>query len=945
MFSFNAGLEIKGDTIYITGVSFDYLSFDMKRFYGTSALGTYMLRRESRDTISTKEFFLVELHYVISKLLQLRNIRSNRKRLVQLRGLIEEKTWFSKTLTPQGKIPDLKDLKKYFHKVPFEKQRTFLEQYNLIKSTFNLKGLLLDGVAGSGKAQPLSSLIKTPHGWTSMGEIKVGDTVLTPKNTSAKVTSIHPQGVTPVFEFRTEDDRTVKSHPEHLWDVIIEHSNGKSIVVNRERKTVTTQYIIDNFKTYRFYLPVVGKLDGPRQTNINIDATVIELIEENKLISCDILEMSYENRFRILQNIMDNYGRVVGGRLVCFEYPSMTAADNVRQLVWSLGGVAKLTKTTQTCRVSIKHTDLDNLFANHRDLENVPTTHSLHLKVQITQIKKCESEPTQCITIDDPDHLYITDDYLVTHNTYTSILWTHILGKRKTLVLCPMNTIENVWETQLEGHYKDSPKVWLSTHNKPLTAEYDYYVVHYDYISGGNYAELVKFIENTIRKTGEQFNLVVDESHNFADHKSLRSKRLIDMADRGYFIDALCMSGTPLKNASTELYTVFCVIDPLFVGRAREDFLRVYGKAKEKLNELMRHRIGRSKFTIPEINGMGEPDETVRIPLTFKGADKYTLDALRMELQEYINERMVFYRKNMVDFLYFYTETVKEYQESIKNDSRALEELERYKAIVHKFRTQGYAPFEDMDNSKFAKEVEEKIESRLRGKDLKAFRNVKSAVKYLNLKVRGEALGHLGRLRMAAVRDIIEHVDLPKYIDHVEKKTVIYTSYVDVLKETEFYLQDKGYNVVAIYGDNNSSRDATVKDFMTNPTVNPLVTTFSSLKEGTSLTAANQIIMLNAPWRDYEIVQVKARIWRYSQDSKCFFWLVDLDTGDKQNITSRTINILEWSKEQVDQLVDREDGNLLFKDLTGTEEYEIPEEYEEETPAPHWSTSVLSLFG
>jgi hypothetical protein len=40
-----------------------------------------------------------------------------------------------------------------------------------------------------------------------------------------------------------------------------------------------------------------------------------------------------------------------------------------------------------------------------------------HNRKAIVAIEEDGVEPAQCILIDDPDHLYITDDFIVTHNT------------------------------------------------------------------------------------------------------------------------------------------------------------------------------------------------------------------------------------------------------------------------------------------------------------------------------------------------------------------------------------------------------------------------------------------------------------------------------------------------------------------------------------------------
>lgn len=50
------------------------------------------------------------------------------------------------------------------------------QQHEAIKHLLNpdIDLVILEGVAGSGKEQPLSAKISTPNGWVEMGSIKIG---------------------------------------------------------------------------------------------------------------------------------------------------------------------------------------------------------------------------------------------------------------------------------------------------------------------------------------------------------------------------------------------------------------------------------------------------------------------------------------------------------------------------------------------------------------------------------------------------------------------------------------------------------------------------------------------------------------------------------------------------------------------------------------------------
>jgi hypothetical protein len=67
------------------------------------------------------------------------------------------------------------------------------------------QSILLAGDPGIGKAQNLSAKIKTPTGWTTMGEIKLGDLVSTPDGKSAIVIGLYPQGDKDIYTLTFHD--------------------------------------------------------------------------------------------------------------------------------------------------------------------------------------------------------------------------------------------------------------------------------------------------------------------------------------------------------------------------------------------------------------------------------------------------------------------------------------------------------------------------------------------------------------------------------------------------------------------------------------------------------------------------------------------------------------------------------------------------------------------
>lgn len=488
--------------------------------------------------------------------------------------------------------------------------------------------------------------------------------------------------------------------------------------------------------------------------------------------------------------------------------------------------------------------------------------------------------------------------------TYTSLVWSKMISPHKTIIVVPKHLVQTPWVSEMTYKYfKTAPKIWTSLDGTdPLNhTDAEYFIIYKENLRSREFDGLI----NVISKQGkEPIKVIVDESHNYNEHKSQQTQGLIDLCSNKFVSDVLFMSGTPIKAQGRETFALFTVIDKFFDKDVQTDFLKMYGRDNDFLSQMLAHRLGRIKFTITKVEGMGEAPEPVVVPISFPGAEKYTLTNIRALMMDFIEDRVAFYNKNMPGYISDWQKYVDNYRSWISGDQTEEALLDKYIETVEYFQKHGYNNFTDADKSKFAHSVEAKIEHELRGDDLKYFRHIKSAVKYVGLKIRGEALGRvLSRARIEAVRDIIRYAKLPEMISSVQKKTAIYTSYIDVIKELETYFEEQSIKSISIHGENSGDIEKVIKIVENDKEVNPLITTFNTLREGYPLLMCNQLIMMNAPFRSYETKQTIARIYRKGQDTECFVYLIDLDTGKEENITSRSIDIMEWSKEQVEILL------------------------------------------
>lgn len=134
---------------------------------------------------------------------------------------------------------------------------------------------------------------------------------------------------------------------------------------------------------------------------------------------------SVTQRLSLLQGLMDTDGTVTVRKntyKASYCTTSEQLAKDVQRLVWSLGGWGvvgknkhKNTKFADYYRVGI-HLNLE-IFRLPRKLEKLKLGYWKNAMVPIVKIEQIEDEPTQCIGVANEDHLFVAEDYLVTHNT------------------------------------------------------------------------------------------------------------------------------------------------------------------------------------------------------------------------------------------------------------------------------------------------------------------------------------------------------------------------------------------------------------------------------------------------------------------------------------------------------------------------------------------------
>lgn len=366
---------------------------------------------------------------------------------------------------------------------------------------------VISGFAGTGKAQPNTTLIPTPEGIKQLGEISVGDFVYDRKGNPTKVLGVYPQGELDSYTVTLSDGRKTKCNNEHLWTYYTSRENFKTITLQEmidsglrnaggfKYKIPVHQKIAYEEKVYRIdpYLigvflgdgcclqeqltlssmdeeivnevarlsdtiprknheknynwvfmlkePYFNKRTG-RYNNFAQTKTFFESVKEvigsshTKRIPEEYKKGSSEQRLTLLQGIMDTDGGIsyAEGRYnIRYTSVNKELMYDVSEVLWSLGYANRIgtdnrsKKYKSSCaynmNINIPNDEKHKLFrvSRKKDLALKATGVSkrrFYDRVGIIKIERNDyKERMTCIKVDNSESLYLTNDYIVTHNT------------------------------------------------------------------------------------------------------------------------------------------------------------------------------------------------------------------------------------------------------------------------------------------------------------------------------------------------------------------------------------------------------------------------------------------------------------------------------------------------------------------------------------------------
>lgn len=185
-------------------------------------------------------------------------------------------------------------------------------------------------------------------------------------------------------------------------------------------------------------------------------------------------------RLAVLQGLMDTDGTVSkDGTYTSFTSTSKQLVNDVQELVWSFGG--KATRTTRVTsyihneevrqgkpsyRLSISMPANVYPFRLVRKLIRFKPRTKYQPTRYIDKVELIGEKETQCILVDNEDHLYVTNDYIITHNTLLALAagLEQVVDKRKYKSLVVLRPVQPLGKDigYLPGSKEEKMEPWIA---------------------------------------------------------------------------------------------------------------------------------------------------------------------------------------------------------------------------------------------------------------------------------------------------------------------------------------------------------------------------------------------------------------------------------------------------------------------------------------------------
>jgi replicative DNA helicase len=329
-----------------------------------------------------------------------------------------------------------------------------------------------------GKALALDTPLPTPTGWTTMGEVQVGDYLIgADGQPTCVLAATDVMRGRPCFEVEFSDGTVITADADHQWRTTTRtsHSRPPEAGPASHQDVVTTTQIAATVRcssadrrlnhavavAHPVALPArelpfppyaLGAWLGARATDTgNLASADPEIIAEieaegshhshhgsvpallrsmgvlsDKSIPAEYLRASEDQRRALLAGLLDTDGFAMQGGTVRFSVTSRRLAADAMELVLSLGYRASMTTKRVRGRTAesstsytVTFTPNDKVFRLTRKLARQAVRDDAVARTRfIIDVRPVPSVPVRCVQVDNANHMYLASrSWIPTHNS------------------------------------------------------------------------------------------------------------------------------------------------------------------------------------------------------------------------------------------------------------------------------------------------------------------------------------------------------------------------------------------------------------------------------------------------------------------------------------------------------------------------------------------------
>ena len=255
------------------------------------------------------------------------------------------------------------------------------------------KGIFMFGCRRFGKALLDSEILYLEDREKMIGNIVVGDKIYDDKGNLVEVVGVYPQGKVTTYRVVFEDGRNVICCGNHQWRV----NHGGKWHVRSLRSIAGLDYKSMSIPVGEALNYPTAKLPVPPSAYASMLAAYLggyggDMFFD-KYVCKKFLRSSIDQKKDFIENFIRSFRNVVTGEEeLTLSHIDMDVINFVQRMFWASGWYAKLEGNKLI------------LSRNRKELK-------------IRSISIYGKEHATCITVDNDSHLFLTTNYIVTHNT------------------------------------------------------------------------------------------------------------------------------------------------------------------------------------------------------------------------------------------------------------------------------------------------------------------------------------------------------------------------------------------------------------------------------------------------------------------------------------------------------------------------------------------------